>query len=101
MLTMNHGVYGVYNYLLQNALMVVTLVKVMIKQNVHHGNFSNGLGLDKKIFLQKVGMLKEPKQKVLTHVEVSMYLVEQTDLVKALLFQEDMSCQDITELRLS
>lgn len=50
--------------------MAVMLVKVKIRTNVFHGNFSNGHGLDKMMFLLKVGTLKELKEKLHMNVLV-------------------------------
>lgn len=67
---MNHGDFGDSNYSSTNVLMVVMLVKVTIKMNVFHGNFSNGHGLDKMMSQLKVGMLKELKEKLHMNVPV-------------------------------
>lgn len=100
-LIMNHGEFGIFNYSLKNALKDVTPVKVKIKVNALLGNFSNGLGLDQMTSQLKDGMLKELKRKLLMIVEVLLFLVVPIDLVLKLLSQEDLSCLDIIESKLS
>lgn len=56
----------------KNALKDVTLAKVKKKQNVKLGNFSSGLGPDLMISPQKVGTLKEPREKPPMNVQVKI-----------------------------